>query len=231
MKNTLLVFCILANGIAYGQAQKGALLLGPSFNYYQSSNSSKPENVSSVKQESRSGGFDGNLRIGYFVSDKVALGILGGYSSGYSTNEYGNTVADFQSSEVRTHMNSVGLFGRAYKLYNENKFGFFCQLEALYQAGNSTTTEKEPLNGIQQITKSTADVHGFTIGLRPGVVYFITKKIGLESSFGNLSYTNRTQKNSLSSNAPASTTTSDVFNLAFGLNTFYLGINFYLGGK
>jgi len=234
MKKTFLIFSILSSGLIYSQIERGTFLLGPSFNYSQNGNNNQPEDPTAYTQSGKSGAFNSALRLGYFVTNNIAVGVLGGYGSSFSNGESKNSSSVnpgyVQKSNSTINLSSFGLFARTYKLFNENRFGFFCQLDGVYQIGNSKTTYTDDQSGVSQSSNTNGNVTGINLGLRPGVVYFITKRIGIEGMVGNLSYNHQTQQN-YSNGQKTSKNSTNTLNTNFGLNSFYLGVNFYFGGK
>ena len=112
-------------------------------------------------------------------------------------------------------------------MLGEGKFGFFCELYGTYQFGKSKTVDK---TGTIQSVTTNGNITGFDLGLRPGILYFITPKIAIEGMFSNLAYSSRRDVIS-SGGQKINTQISNGMGLSFGSNALYLGVNFYLGGK
>lgn len=110
-------------------------------------------------------------RVGYFVSDKIAVGAQIGYSSTESTFYNG-----MEWNERTTNAITAGLFARYYGTPGKT-FSFFGQLHANY---NSEKTEYED--------GGDAKTNGFDIGVMPGISYFVSDHIALEATFGALGY-------------------------------------------
>lgn len=106
-------------------------------------------------------------RVGYFVSENIAIGARIGYQS--NTQESGAT-------ELDTNLFNAGAFGRYY-FSPTNKFSIFGEFGLDYL---STKTD----NGT---TDTTAD--GFSLGGGPGLSYFISNNFALETFWGALRYT------------------------------------------
>lgn len=148
--------------------------------------------------ENEARGFSFNPRIGYFLSNNLAVGVNVGFAT--SKEEQGVVIkSDFSST-------SFGVFGRYY-FTPANKFSVFGNLGANY----STTTNKT-LNPDLKI-------NGFGVSLSPGINYFISKKIAIETSIGLLSYS--TSKPDIDG---AESTNSFDFNL--GLDNLSFGLIF-----
>ncbi len=97
--------------------------------------------------------------LGYFFTEHVAAGIRVGYES--EKVEFAN-----HTEETSTFM--IGAFGR-YFFTPENKFSFYGELGANYLSEEN-------------------DNNGFEVILAPGISYELSEHIGLEASFGILSY-------------------------------------------
>jgi hypothetical protein len=230
MKKTILVFLVLFLCFRiFGQIEKGARLVGTSFNYSQDKNTQNTSNTSSINKS-----INIEIRYGIFVTKRIAVGVLGGYGNSNSSStsmliSYLNN--PLLTSTSITNLYSAGIFSRGYKMFMNNKIGFFCQLDAVYLFGTSSDVQKITYqNTTTQSSGTTGNINGFTAGLHPGVTYFITDKIGLEVSFGNFYFNTQTQKNYDHGNKIGENKTSGL-NLDFGLNTFYVGVNFYFGGR
>ena len=85
-------------------------------------------------------------------------------------------------------------------------------------------------NNLTEYPDKNGDIKGFSAFLSPGVVYFITRSIGLEASFGNIGYTSRTE-NIEEQGQKMATYKDSGLNFNFSATTFNIGINFYLNGK
>lgn len=228
MKKLLFILILFSRFISQAQIEKHALLLGPGLSYYAYKNSysqgANPLNNSDYKVQD----LLGVLRAGYFINDKTAAGVIVMYDAARtvqnSTNSGNNGTMDFRRNIV-----SAGVFGRRYKMFSENRFGIFCHLEALLQVGTSKTTNTTKQNGISGSSSDHGDITGYQIGFRPGFVFFVTPKIGLELSVGNISYSH-TSSNVYTNGAKTNSTTNDNVNAGFAYSTFIFGLNFYLGG-
>ena len=82
--------------------------------------------------------------------------------------------------------------------------------------------------GFYNPNKGTSTI--FNVGLTPGIVYFITNKIGIETSIGLIGYSVQDYKNFIDDRQTGGGNTS-AFNVNFSMSTLYLGLNFYFGGN
>ena len=113
-------------------------------------------------------------RVGFFVSDNIAIGGMLGYN-GTTSDEFVD-VLDAEA-EVKTNMLTIGAFGRWYAT-PANQFSFFAEL------GLNYNTQNMEVEGIDEDIKA----NGFEVALTPGVNYFISPNFALEASIGVLSY-------------------------------------------
>lgn len=207
----------------YSQTQKGSFMAGIGINYQHTKQNTVNNN--NRKEILSSQGFNGLLPLGYFIRDNIAAGILGGYATSSSDQTVDNSNQIINNSFTE-QLVSAGLFTRVYKFLSGNNLGVFCQLEGLYQTGNAKTSYVTTWNNNRTEFDGKRDIYGVNIRLRPGIVYFITKQIGLEGSLGSFVYSNQTTQH-YESGIKTSKTTSNGVNLNFGLNYIFIGVNFY----
>lgn len=229
MRKIFLIFSVIVTNIFYGQTKRGTLILGPAFNYLQSKNTQSAATPTMDATTSKRGDLTGMLKLGYFAADNFAIGVIAGYNQ-YTYSQKQKDIVLSQSSDYKFNIVSFGLFVRAYKMLNESRFGLFCQANAMYQLGKSESRATYVGNMIIEEYKNSSDMKGFTMGLSPGVVWFVTERIGLEASFGNLSYYNQTYNHFIRNQKDRESKSNDL-RFSFAANTLLLGINFYLGGK
>jgi len=150
--------------------------------------------------------------IGTFITNNVALGIYLDYQYGKVNDTY-----SFERNNIKTRNNrfSVGPFVRKFFPLNE-RF-------ALYGHGNigyghsSIRTVQENQN--QSVT-SHEKYNSFIATLKPGIVFFASKKIGVDLSVRGLQYSFSKLKDSSESN--------NSLNAGFDLPNLNLGLNVYL---
>ena len=139
--------------------------------------------------------FNISPRVGFFVSDNIAIGGMIGYTA-TTNDEFDEVLLDV--AEVKTNMLTIGAFGRWYAT-PANQFSFFAELGFNYNTLNSET------EGIDEEIKA----NGFEFAVTPGVNYFISPNFALEASIGVLSYE----------------TSKPDFEGAESTDTFSLGVN------
>ncbi|MBD0258496.1 MAG: hypothetical protein ICV83_22495, partial [Cytophagales bacterium] len=121
---------------------------------------------------------------------------------------------------------NLAAFVRYYQPIGE-KLALFGELNGInYGAGN---TRRNPANGTQDRTDSYRSVNVGAL-IRPGIVYFITPKIGLETSFGGFNLGYFSSRNKSEAGEPGQETKQSGFatNLNFSYR-FNLAALFYLG--
>jgi opacity protein-like surface antigen len=120
----------------------------------------------------KSNQFTVSPKVGFFVSNNIAVGVSLAY---LSANQ---DISDsFDVYEQKTTGFEVGAFGRYY-FTPASKFSIFAQLGAGY---GSAKYEVEAIG-----SESKAD--GFNIELAPGFNYFVSNNLALEATFGILGY-------------------------------------------
>ena len=139
-----------------GSFSKGDIFISGSFGF----GSQKYTAEGNYKENS----FNVMPRVGYFVSENIALGLGLGYSSS-SVQETENADKD------KVNTIAAQAFGRYY-FTPASQFSVFGQLSVEY-----ASVDYDPVK-----------VNGFGVGLAPGVNYFLSKHFALEASWGILSY-------------------------------------------
>jgi len=231
-KNILVLFAIVLNFTGAGQFKKDDALLGLNGGYSRNKNNSIGPGTyydSHSDQMMR-----GNARFGYFFRNGFVLGLLGGHTktiSKVTTHSQLNLGEQIDESTYTGKEYSIGAFSRFYKTIAENKLAFFCQLDVVYVSGITEGKHKGNSGGLVTFTREpNGEIKGVTAGLRPGFVYFIRRRIGIEVSFGTFSYDYRIRKNYLRG-LKLNENRSGGLNMNFGLTTFNMGVNFYLCEK
>lgn len=143
--------------------------------------------------------FNVTPRVGYFVSDNIAVGAQLGFNSGKNTYNANGTMVEVKSTGFE-----AGAFARYYGTPGR-AFSFFGQLNASY---NTTKNESQG---------SESKVNGFSVGLAPGISYFVSDHIAFETTFGILNYSSSKPD----ANGAEST---DTFNLNLNLSNVAFGM-------
>jgi hypothetical protein len=222
IRRLFVIFFFLWGYSSFGQLKKGNSIIGMN-GFFQTGNNN--DQYSSSKQDTRNTVYSIFIFPGSFVTDNIVLGLMAGYQGGKSrsvSNPTGNETFDEYTSQTW----AGGIFGRYYIPLSDSRLAFFVNGQALYQSRQAKQHgwAYTPAFDI----KSEESGKGFELRLQPGIVYFITQKIGVEAGFGNLSYS----FSSIVETAygrKISSRTSGGLNLNFSLPSFNLGVNFYLG--
>lgn len=162
---------IAVAGIAFAsQAQsfgfeKGSLILEG----YVGASSSDNKNT-----ETRQTSFTLGPSLGYFVTDKFAVGIKPGFHQSKSTNYSG-------TNDTFTKSNTYGaaIYGRYYFLELGNRFKTYTELDLGY-----ATSGNETGNGTTTVKSDRTNTIGVNAGL--GANFFITKRIAIGYQFTDL---------------------------------------------
>jgi hypothetical protein len=117
--------------------------------------------------DAKENSFNISPKVGFFVTENIAIGGQIGYT---------NTTTDAGAGETKTNEFSVGAFGRYYWT-PASDFSLFAQLGVNYN------TEKSEFEG-----EETGKTNGFDIALAPGISYFVGSNWAIEASIGALSY-------------------------------------------
>lgn len=226
-KTSLAVFLLL--GIhSFAQFNKNRIMINGRCNFYsdkQERENSMNNNLSAFTADKISEG-NLNLNIGYFLTDNFAIG--GIFGTGLNKNIHSESFMGSHSSLTATNTSFYsGVFLRYNQMIKQSKFGLFFQLNNLY--GTGKMDEDRIYNGIPDPGLYKSTNHMFKIGVTPGLMYFITNRLSIETSIGDLSYIS-----SVSKNGPIGATEvqrASHFNADFSMATVYFGLTFYLGGK
>ncbi|MGN6533552.1 MAG: outer membrane beta-barrel protein [Ginsengibacter sp.] len=124
--------------------------------------------------EMKTSSFNLTPSVGYFVTDKVAVGLNLGYGESKSTNYSGST-----DSYTKTNAAGIGVFGRYYFLDLGQRFKAYGEADLGYdqmggETSNGTTTTKND------------KVNTFGIGAGVGANFFLTQKIAIGYQFANV---------------------------------------------
>jgi hypothetical protein len=233
MKKTVLISAMALSLYTQAQIGKGRMMLGGSFNYNQNKNTQN-DSLGSLAQQTKHSTFTGSLRYGYFVSDHIMVGVIGTYSN-YKDQTQHVYLPVFQVTDKSISNNfSGGLFGRYYKMIGKSKFAVYGELSAVYGGGTGSQKSTSVINTVTtETTHNKTTQSFFGVNVNPGIVYFLTGHIAVESSFGRVGY--NMQHNEVFNNASKKISETDVSGFTSGINfslaSVFLGVNFYFGGN
>ncbi len=143
--------------------------------------------------------FNFSPRVGFFVSNNIAVGIALGFEGTKTEDFDGPTFVEQTNSEF-----SIGAFGRYY-FTPASKFSVFGELGFNVVSGKTEVDETLGGTTISYEAKN----NGFNIGLGAGVNYFISDSWALEAKWAALQYS----------------TTEPDFDGAEATDNFELGLN------
>ncbi|MBT32561.1 MAG: hypothetical protein CMO01_23100, partial [Thalassobius sp.] len=148
--------------------------------------------------------------LGFFIKDNTSLGLGIGYKNSFESYEYNSRKFDRESNLVE-----VKVFARFHKPVTES-FYLFIQpmVKTSFGVGKNIDEDKE-------------NILGLGVGVTPGIVYMLSKKVGLEASFGFIGYDQetRTLKEPALDSNPKNVTKD--YGIDLSLKTLQLGLQFY----
>ena len=224
---TLLVSSILMS--AYSQTEKGKMFLGGQFSLSGNTNSmsdtlNRYDNHTTV--------LDITPNFGYFIADNLALGVSLDFGVNNSNNHFENSALSLShtknGSNDNTYIYGIGGFARYYVNITDH-FKFYTNFGLNYslQLNKRTSFDNYPgdLNSPSTKYYQEYQLSLITLEITPGLVYFVTPRIGMQAAFGNLNYTHSSSKDITSSN-------DDYYSSSnYGINlnplTLSLGLNYY----
>jgi len=165
---TFLIISVLFVGTTVAQPAAGGLFVGGSFNF--STIGEKAEAAGTTTEISTEMNFGIAPKVGFFISDNLAIGAGVGYSIWRWDDLPDNEI-------VRASLFEITPFARYY--LGGEKFGLFGEGIISLGFGGSSVTDGN-------ITTEGNPVNYLTIGAIPGVYYFISENFALEAQFGFL---------------------------------------------
>lgn len=226
MKKYLLVLLtISAIHASYSQTQTGKMFIGGQINLFGGSNSILD---TLYRSDQNSSGFSIAPNFGYFIKDNFAIGlnINLGYSNYFHNNEYYNHTPSISTHKSNYFSYGFGGFARHYiKLASNFMFYVNGGINYTYTTNEMKSTDSNPNENYS--ASSTRDNRRNNIGLSvsPGLIYFMTPKLGLHTSFGSIyyDYSTSTDKNIKIDNYDNSSN----YGINLNFTTLYIGLNYY----
>ena len=164
--------------------------------------STKETDAATPAVESKTTGFNISPKVGYFLSDDLAVGIKLGF--GLSKTETGSTI-DSDVSAV-----GAGVFARYYFLELGKRFKTYTE----FGLGFGTTKEKEPFLGTETMTTND---NAISAGLDIGANYFITENIAVTFGLMDILSISSTKREITSTVANSEKLSSSGTDVSFGL--------------
>ena len=193
-KIVLFVALLLTTNFAFAQLSKGNILVTGAFSISGSSSENTVNNTTSDGPTVTSVSFVPN--VSYFLTVRFALGLELGLSNNTTEDKDINGNTTVTTKDV-TGTFSISPFVRYYVPLGQNFYfygqgGFGVTTGGIESTRTSVTTFGN--NTVTTETKSTSDISGFNVGLRPGITYFLNNRFALDASFGLLGIQNATVK-------------------------------------
>ncbi len=225
MKKIFIPVFLLIGLHSFGQFNKNRIMINGRGNFYTDKQEKNLSNSVPYYYYNEFSEGNLNLNIGYFLSDNFAIGALLG--AGMNKNLKDEFYAGSHNSETVVNKNFYsGIFLRYNQMIKQSKFGLFFQLNNLYGIGKMNNNKFN--NGIRNPNYLPGKNYMFKIGATPGLMYFITNRLSIETSIGDVSYVSTTTIENRPLHATESHKTSR-FNTDFSISTVYFGLTFYLG--
>jgi len=201
----LLFLALMWAGLANAQIGQGRWLLTTSLFGSDGSDQTRP-GISNVTSDSRNWSFQITPTIGYFVSDRTAIGTFVSLANNGST--FSNTINDFGGSQINLSTTgrqswSLGVFARRYQwLGSKQRFALFGDLRLGYiktSIQSSGLLDQRNVGGSFYSRNSISESDQINLGVLIGGVYRVNNWLGLEvvANLANFSYsiqTNRVQE-------------------------------------
>lgn len=198
MKNLIVALLICGPLLTSAQIQQGRSFISGGFGL----NTNSPDNPQpgSTKQFTR---FDVNAMYGYLVGDTWAIGVSPSFQTQTQTF----------NDNSKNHSNSFGIgpFVRKYFVCGEK---FYFHLDLMYNFSQQKDFSETSSGDDSPVTKSTTHV----VSLAPGASYFITDRVALTATIGNLAFSKFKGANDNNSSA---------FDFNFSITSFTLGAAVY----
>jgi len=127
-------------------------------------------------------------RVGYFVADKLELGVSSTYSATKNRTYYPGyeTVTKGQNKAIGTYLKKYFMLGDKVAVHATANLGYATSRQKFYSTPFGDTGP--------QPSETNLNSDYFGLNLSPGITFFPAEKIGLGASFGSLGYTYRTEE-------------------------------------
>ena len=225
MKKLILIL-LFAAGVSLNtsaQVQKGAMLIGGAVNFYHSNNDEDivEDNQITGTHNSKTNSFSIVPSFGILITNSLELGVGAGYS--FYKNEYsttGNTYLNLQEMKDRSFIIIPYLskyFKIAEKFYITGTFNMGAGFGKKHRVYNTSNQEK------------IKDYNDFILdfNITPGIRYFINKNWALSGNIGQIYYNwSKSVLDTDMEDKPAERSSN--FGVSMALNTFNVGIQYYL---
>ena len=227
MKN-LLVVClglILFSIDSSAQVQKGAILTGGGLNFNMRNDKEEFSVLSSIVYDKYKTTFMTlNPRIGLFISQSTLLGVGLTYEHTNIDIRYSSNGAFLGPSIEKRNVLFVNPYFTKFNNISD-KLYFTTTINGLVGIGKGKFGEDDEIE---------TNIFGFRVNVSPGIVYFISERLALNGGIGQLFYNYEQETLATDIGLPAQPKNKNHnYGLSFSLNTFRIGLQYYLhnGGE
>ncbi len=220
MKKLLFIAILLAYGVTIGQEknekafiQKGIWNIDGEISIYTVNSESKNDFGSS---ENNNTNFSFYPSLGYAIENNLIIGMGLGY--GYSDNN--SAYIDDSNRRFTNNSKRYSVFGYVKKYIPiTEKFALNFKGELNYsKSKNNRDSLRNDIYNIQDDDTT----NSFSIGISPGITYFVSERFALESKIGFLGYTYSKTKG-----IGALERNSNKFNFSLNSSQIFFGISYY----
>ncbi|WP_276496408.1 outer membrane beta-barrel protein [Pontibacter litorisediminis] len=215
------VFACLTSA-ALAQTSQGTVVASGSLGYQNNNHKNDADTQKSVNRS-----FTLAPSIGYMLRDGLEAGISVGYTSSNDESKVynvlpGGSLELRSTSETTNRSLAIGPYLKKYFSVSE-KIAFTGQAYLNYVSAEHDYHSDYSNSRSRSNYEST----GFSVGLRPGITFFPTSKIGLSAGFGSLGYTRSTSTSELEYFEDSKSTSSE-FGLNLSGSTLSFGLGYYI---
>ncbi|NJB71862.1 hypothetical protein GGR42_002324 [Saonia flava] len=226
MKKVVLVVALLGVGSLTAQEsqkekliiEKGTWNVGGNLSFRVSKNDN---NDASQIRENENTSISFFPNVGYAVGKNIITGLGLGY--GYSKSEIlsanEGAINNFTSNDSRTF--TIAPYIRGYFPLGE-KLAFYTQGEVGFSK-TKNTSDDENNNMVINERKN----NSYFIGIRPGITYFVSKKLALETGIGFLGYTKTDSELKSDSGTFDQSGKASNFNFSLNSSDLLFGLSYY----
>src|ERR1035437_1739066 len=239
MKKLIIIIILLQSLTAGAQIQTGTHVLSGIFQI--NTNNSKETNWQNDQTEYKNLNYNISPSYGYYISENVAIGLGVGYSS-YDDKTINSSLSNVKfSTENKNYVFNFSPFVRITHPIIEH---LYCNLNIYfsYGIGSDESDYTSPSFTIPPITGNQTSM---SIGISPGLDYFLNNHFALTFNYANLYYIATTSKpknpigpviittgnGTTEEISPEYTTSSSGFNFNFGVSSISFGLRYYIHCK
>ena len=228
----LVLLSVWAIQTSYSQTEKGKMFIGGSGQINLSGN--KVSNLdASSKSDNNTFGFSIAPNYGYFIKDNFAIGAninlgVSNSTQNLNYNYINQTPPSTYTNKSNTLSYGIGGFACYYLNITDNfKCYFNGGVSYLYSTQKVKLSNNDPtfVYGTNDPENQEIQTNNISFAFSPGFVYFLTPKIGIQTTFGNIYYNYSSSKNK--SLFYDNRTNTGSYGIDLNLSTFSLGMNYY----